>query len=142
MMGISQAIAQTAEATAPVAGPVAATATSDPMSAVISLLPIVMIFFVFYVLVLRPQQKAVRTHQKTLDLLRRGDKVVTAGGLLATVVRIQDDEVTLEIAEGVKVKAVKSTIARVTAKIGGDSAATSNDDEKNGDSTKANHKGK
>lgn len=73
---------------------------------------------IFYFLVFRPQQKRAREHQQMLDGLRRGDEVMTSGGLLAKVLRVKEneDEVEVEIAEGVRARLVKSTIAAVTAK--------------------------
>jgi len=78
---------------------------------------ILMIGLVFYFLVFRPQQTRAKEHKKLLSELKRGDNVVTQGGLLGTVARIvSDDEVQLEIAEGVKVRVVRSTITAVTGK--------------------------
>ena len=76
-----------------------------------SLLPLVIIFVFFYLLVLRPQGKKIREHQSMLMALKQGDKVVTAGGIYATVVKVSDAEVTLEIASGVHVKAQKHTVS-------------------------------
>ncbi len=85
----------------------------DPLS----LMPIVLIFVVFYFLILRPQQKKVKTHQEMLNNLKRGDKVVTNGGVIGSVSKIvSDDEVQLEIAEGVKIRMVRSMIAETVAK--------------------------
>ena len=102
---ISTALAQTA---APGAGGVA-----DLMS----FLPLVLIFFVFYFLLIKPQQKKMKEHKDMLETLRRGDRVVTGGGIIAKVVKVgPEDEATLEIAEGVQVKVVKSTINLVMGK--------------------------
>ncbi|CAK0749144.1 Sec translocon accessory complex subunit YajC [uncultured Gammaproteobacteria bacterium] len=102
---ISTALAQTA---APGAG-----GAGDLMS----LLPMVLIFFVIYFLVLRPQQKKAKEHKDMLDALRRGDRVVTGGGIIAKVIKVgPEDEAMLEIAEGVHVKVVKSTINLVMGK--------------------------
>jgi preprotein translocase subunit YajC len=78
---------------------------------------ILMIGLVFYFLVFRPQQTRAKEHKKLLSDLKRGDNVVTQGGLLGTVVRVtSDDEVQLEIAEGVRVRVVRSTITAITGK--------------------------
>jgi preprotein translocase subunit YajC len=78
---------------------------------------ILMIGLVFYFLVFRPQQTRAKDHRKLLSELKRGDNVVTQGGIIGTVARIvSDDEVQLEIAEGVRVRIVRSTITAVTGK--------------------------
>ena len=80
-------------------------------------LPLVLIFVVFYFLLIRPQQKKAREHRATLDALRRGDRVVTGGGIIGTIVRVDSpEEVTVDIAEGVRVRVVRSTITSVVAK--------------------------
>ncbi len=72
---------------------------------------------IFYFLVFRPQQQRAKQHKLTLGGLKRGDSVVTAGGIIGTVARvISDDELSIEIAEGVRVRVVRSTITGITAK--------------------------
>ena len=84
---------------------------------IIALLPLVLIFAVFYFLIIRPQQKKVKDHKAMVDALRRGDRVVTTGGIIGTVAKVTGDrEVTLEIAEGVRVRAMRGMIAEVMAK--------------------------
>lgn len=81
------------------------------------LIPLALIFVIFYFLILRPQQKKTRAHQEVLKELRRGDRVVTAGGLLGTVDKIiNDGEISLEIADKVKVRVVKATVTEVLSK--------------------------
>jgi preprotein translocase subunit YajC len=88
----------------------------DSQSA-LQFLPLVLIFVVFYFLLIRPQQKKAKEHRTTLDALRRGDRVVTGGGIIGTIVRVEGpEEVTVEIAEGVRVRVVRSTITSVVAK--------------------------
>lgn len=83
----------------------------------IQLLPLVLIFVVFYFLIIRPQQKKVKDHKALIDSLRRGDRVVTSGGIIGTVTKVTGDrEIGLEIADGVRVRAVRSMIAEVMAK--------------------------
>ncbi len=85
--------------------------------ALIQFLPLVLIFVVFYFLLIRPQQKKAKDHRTTLAALRRGDRVVTGGGIIGTVVRVESpEEVTVDIAEGVRVRVVRSTITSVVAK--------------------------
>ena len=81
------------------------------------LIPLALIFVIFYFLILRPQQKKTRAHQEVLKELRRGDRVVTVGGLLGTVDKIiNDGEISLEIADKVKVRVVKATVTEVLSK--------------------------
>ena len=89
----------------------------DNQSALIQFLPLVLIFVVFYFLLIRPQQRKARDHRTTLDALRRGDRVVTGGGIIGTVVRVDSpDEVVVDIADGVRVRVVRTTITSVVAK--------------------------
>jgi preprotein translocase subunit YajC len=89
----------------------------DNQSALLQFLPLVLIFVVFYFLLIRPQQKKAKEHRAMLEALRRGDKVVTGGGIIGTVVRTDGaDEVSIEIAEGVRVRVVRSTITNMVAK--------------------------
>ena len=82
-----------------------------------SFVPLILIFAIMYFLLIRPQQKKVKEHQKMVEALRRGDHVVTAGGLLGKVTKVKDDgEIEVELAENVKVRVVKSTIAQVRSK--------------------------
>ncbi len=82
-----------------------------------AMLPLVLIFAVFYFLLIRPQQKKVKAHQAMIGALRRGDKIVTGGGLYATVTKVlNDQEAMVEIAEGVRVRIARSTIASVLSK--------------------------
>ncbi|NBC34755.1 MAG: preprotein translocase subunit YajC [Alphaproteobacteria bacterium] len=82
----------------------------------ISLLPLILIFVVFYFLLIRPQQKRMKEHKEMLGALRRGDRVVTGGGIIGQVVKVADDEATVEIGEGMRVKVVRSTIQSVLSK--------------------------
>ncbi len=83
----------------------------------ISLLPFVLIFVIMYFLIIRPQQKRMKNHQEMLKNLRRGDSVVTAGGIVGKIVRVIDDnEIILEIAENVRVKVVRAMISDIRAK--------------------------
>lgn len=83
----------------------------------VQLAPLALIFVVFYFLIIRPQQKKAKDHKAMIDALRRGDKVVTSGGLIGTVAKvINEREVMLEIADGVRVRAVRGMIAEVTAR--------------------------
>ena len=82
-----------------------------------ALLPLVLIFVVFYFLLIRPQQKKMKEHKATLSAIRRGDKVVTGGGIVGTVTKVIDDlEITVEIADGVKVRVQRGLISTVLSK--------------------------
>src|ERR1700722_16403588 len=86
-------------------------------SAIIQFLPLVLIFVVFYFLLIRPQQQKQKTHRTMLDALRRGDRVVTGGGIVGTVNRVVNDaEVDVDIAQGVRVRVLRSTISSILAK--------------------------
>ena len=86
-------------------------------SAMIQFLPLVLIFVVFYFLLIRPQQKKLKDHRAMIDAVRRGDTVVTAGGVIGKVIKVVDDAILqIEIAEGVRVRVVKGTLSEVRAK--------------------------
>ena len=80
-------------------------------------LPLILIFVVFYFLLIRPQQKKAKQHRDMLQALRRGDRVVTGGGIIGTVSKLEGDtEVTVEIADNVKVRVLRGTIQDVLHK--------------------------
>ena len=86
-------------------------------NALIQFLPLVLIFVVFYFLLIRPQQRKAKDQKTMLDALRRGDRVVTGGGIIGTVARVDNpEEVVVDIAENVRVRVVRSTITTVLAK--------------------------
>jgi preprotein translocase subunit YajC len=76
-------------------------------------LPIIGMVAIFWFLLIRPQMRQQKAHREKIAGVKKGDQVVTAGGLLAKVVRVDDNYVDLEIAQGVKVKAVKSTLGDI-----------------------------
>jgi len=82
-----------------------------------SLVPFVLIFVIMWFLIIRPQQKRVKAHQELIKNVRRGDTVVTSGGLIAKVSKVVDDaEIEAEIADGVRVRILKGMISDVRAK--------------------------
>lgn len=91
--------------------------TADPTGGLMSLLPLVLIFVVFYFILIRPQQRKAKEHREMLAALKKGDRVVTGGGVIATVVRVapDSDEVVVEVAKNpqVRVTVVKNTISSV-----------------------------
>ena len=83
----------------------------------VQLLPFVLIFVIMYLLILRPQQKRAKEHQELIKNLRRGDTVITSGGLVGKVTKVVDDEqIEVEIADGVRVRQVRSMVSGVRAK--------------------------
>ncbi|WP_018698059.1 preprotein translocase subunit YajC [Amorphus coralli] len=84
---------------------------------IVSLLPFILIFVIMYFLVLRPQRQRMKAHQEMVSALRRGDTVVTAGGLIGKISKVVDEnEVQVELAEGVKVRLMRNTVTEVRSK--------------------------
>ena len=84
---------------------------------IMSLLPFAGIFVIMYFLILRPQQKRVKAHQEMVRNVRRGDTVVTSGGIVAKVTKVVDDEqIEVEIADGVRVRQMRTMVSGVRAK--------------------------
>ena len=79
----------------------------------IGILPWLLIFLIFYLLLIRPQQKRAKEHQAQISAVKKGDEVVTGGGLRGRVTKVSEAEVEVEIAQGVRVRAVKSTLSQV-----------------------------
>jgi preprotein translocase subunit YajC len=77
------------------------------------ILPWVLIFLIFYLLMIRPQQKRVKQHQAAIAAVKKGDEVITGGGIRGKVTKVTEDEAEVEIANGVKVRVVKSTLSHV-----------------------------
>ncbi|WP_417516888.1 preprotein translocase subunit YajC [Minwuia sp.] len=87
-------------------------------------LPLILIFVVFYFLLIRPQQKKAKEHRAMVDNVRRGDDVVTGGGIMGKVTKVKDDNtIQIEVAEGVRINVVKGTLSDVRSK----SAPAAND---------------
>ena len=92
-------------------------AASGSTDMIVSLLPFVLIFVIMYFLILRPQQRRVKQHQEMVKNVRRGDTVVTSGGLVAKVTKvIDDDKVEIELAEGVRAVQMRQMVSDVRAK--------------------------
>jgi preprotein translocase subunit YajC len=87
-----------------------------------SFLPLILIFVFFYLFLIRPQQKKAKEHQKSLGALKRGDKVITSGGIYATVNAVRDNVLDIKIADGVTVQIAKQSIATITTKEAEDQA--------------------
>ena len=87
------------------------------MESIVQFVPLILIFVIMYFLLIRPQQKKLTEHKAMVEALRRGDQVVTQGGLIGKVAKVKDnDEIEVELAEGLKVRVVRSTIAQVVSK--------------------------
>ena len=83
----------------------------------IQLVPILLMFVIFYLLLLRPQQQKLKAHRELVANLRRGDTVVTSGGIIGKVTKVRDDsEIEVEIAENTRVRVIKGTVAEVRVK--------------------------
>ncbi|MBK5962320.1 preprotein translocase subunit YajC [Rhodoplanes elegans] len=94
----------------------AAAATSGT-EMMMSLLPFILIFVIMYFLILRPQQKRAKQHQEMIKNVRRGDSVVTSGGIVAKVTKVIDDnEIEIELADGVRARQIRAMVAEVRAK--------------------------
>jgi preprotein translocase subunit YajC len=91
--------------------------TGDTAAALSTFIPLVLIFVIMYLLLIRPQQRKMREHRAMVEALRRGDQVLTQGGIVGKVTKVKEDgELEVEIAEGVRVRVVRSTVAQVLSK--------------------------
>ncbi len=77
------------------------------------ILPWLAIFVIFYMLMIRPQQRRVKEHQAAINAVKKGDEVITGGGIRGKVTKVGDEEAEVEIAQGVKIRVIKSTISQV-----------------------------
>lgn len=91
------------------------------------LLPLLLMFGVFYFLLIRPQQKRAKEHQAMLARLKKGDRVVTTGGLLGAIVKLNDSEIEIEIADRVKVRVLRPNVSLLTTTASPADAADSKD---------------
>jgi preprotein translocase subunit YajC len=82
-------------------------------SPLISLMPIALIFIIFYFLLIRPQKKSQKEHQEMLGTLKKNDEVVTSGGIYGTIVNIQNDIITLRIDDNTRIKIQRSAISKL-----------------------------
>lgn len=91
-------------------------AAGGGQSAITSLIPLVIMFGIFYFLLIRPQQKKAKEHKALLDALKKGDQVVTAGGMHGKITAVEDNVVTIEVANNVNIKFNKGHVAAVVDK--------------------------
>ena len=80
-------------------------------------IPLILIFVIFYFFLIRPQQKRVKDHKTMVESLKRGDEIITSGGIIGTIERVmEDDRIEVDIGENVKVQIIKSTITSLLKK--------------------------
>ncbi|MBL8686515.1 MAG: preprotein translocase subunit YajC [Alphaproteobacteria bacterium] len=129
-MWISQALAQTTD------GAPANNQSTGGSGALMQFLPLILIFVIFYFLLIRPQQRKMREHRAMIAGLRRGDKVLTSGGLIGTVNKVvSDTEILLEIAENVRIRVARSAVNEILSRTNeGKEQDQSVDDKKEKDS--------
>ena len=105
------------------------------MESIGAFLPLILIFAVFYILLIRPQQKKVRQHREMLDNLKRGDKIITSGGIIGTINKVLENrELYIQISENVEIKVAPGMIANIYGQQENEknSSMTSNSNEKKG----------
>lgn len=102
-MFITPAIAQTA----------GAAGSGGSAAFMIQILPLLLIFVVFYFLIIRPQNKRLKDHKAKIEAVKKGDQVVTGGGLIGKVVKVEESVVEVELGQGIKVRALKSTLTDI-----------------------------
>ena len=89
------------------------------MAAIVNfMMPMLLVFAIFWILVLRPQNRRVKEHQASIAAVKKGDEVITGGGIRGRVTKVSDDEAEVEIANGVKVRVVKTTLTQVLGSTG------------------------
>ena len=93
-----------------------AQAAAQQPSMLASFIPLILIFLIFYFLLIRPQQKKQKEHKILLDSIKRGDEILSSGGILGKVIKVDNDKLTVEIAKGVNVIIIRSTVADVIKK--------------------------
>lgn len=98
-------------------------------SSIMQMAPLALIFVVFYFFLIRPQQKKAKETKSMLEAIRRGDRVVTGGGIIGTVAKVNNDEVLIDIADNTRVRVVRSTIVNVLAKTAPAAGAKDNGDD-------------
>ncbi|MFZ5609877.1 MAG: preprotein translocase subunit YajC [Pseudomonadota bacterium] len=94
----------------------AQTAAEGASAGLLSVLPFILIIVIFYFLLIRPQQKRMKQHKALIAGIRRGDVVVTSGGLIGKVAKVDDDELQVDLGDNVRVRVVRATIAEVRSR--------------------------
>ena len=88
-------------------------AAAPQQNVITSLMPIAIIFIIFYFLLIRPQKKSQQDHAKMLDALQKNDEVITSGGIYGTIVNIQDNIITLRVDDNTRIKVQKGSISKL-----------------------------
>jgi preprotein translocase subunit YajC len=88
-------------------------ASSGSAGFIVQMAPLLLIFVIFYLLLIRPQQKKMKDHQALVQAVKKGDTVVTAGGVVGKVTKVEDTELEVEVAANVRIRVVKSTLSDV-----------------------------
>jgi preprotein translocase subunit YajC len=83
------------------------------MAFLVQMFPLLAVFVIFYLIVMRPQSRRMKEHQNAIAAVKKGDEIVTGGGIRGKVTKVTDDEAEVEIAQGIKIRVVKSTISQV-----------------------------
>ena len=104
--------------------PAAGAETGGMSQFLIGIVPWLLVFVIFYMLMIRPQQRRMKQHQAAIAAVKKGDEVVTGGGIRGKVTKVSDEEAEVEIASGVRVRVVKSTLTHI---IGSGAAKPAND---------------
>ena len=115
-MSIAATLATSQAVAAAPAAPAAPAATGAGSDLFLQMAPLLLVFLIFYVLMIRPQQTRMKKHQATIAAVKKGDEVITGGGLRGRVTKVNDDEVEVELAPNMKVRAVKSTLSQVVVR--------------------------
>jgi len=118
------AFAQDAAAAAPAAS------TGASLASLTNFLPLVLIFVVFYVLIIRPQQKKIAEQDKMIKALQRGDRIITSGGIFGKITKLEDDTLTIEIADNVNIKILRAQVQGLAAKTNTATIANDSGEEK------------
>ena len=93
-----------------------AQAAAQQPSMLASFIPLILIFLIFYFLLIRPQQKKQKEHKVLLESIQRGDEILSSGGIIGKVIKVDNDKLTVEISKGVNVTIIRSTVADVIKK--------------------------
>ena len=95
-----------------------AASVNSPSAILVGILPWLLIFLIFYMLMIRPQQKRMKEHAATIAAVKKGDEVITGGGIRGRVTKVMDDDVEVEIGANTRVRVVKATLSHVVTKTG------------------------
>ena len=96
--------------------PAYAQAAAQQPSMIASFIPLILIFLIFYFLLIRPQQKKQKEHKILLDSIKRGDEILSSGGIVGKVLKADNEKLTVEISKGVNVSIIRATVADVVKK--------------------------